>query len=104
MTSTRVPPPLEPYLSLPPPESLTLLTSVLGATCNWLIVRFLAATLANGHRSPRDSEEGGAEAAVVLVSFLRDRYFWKFEVSRVVSARCLCLLERRNLEWSSAQS
>lgn len=104
MTSTRIPPPLEPYLSPPSPATLTLLTGVLGATCNWLVVRYLATTLANVDRSQRDEEEGGVEAAAVLVSFLRDRDFWKFEASRVVSAGCCCLRERTKLERSSARS
>jgi len=86
MTSSRIPPLLEPYLSLPPPASLTLLTDVLGATYNWLVVRFLAATLASGNGRKRDEEEeeGEGEAATVLVSFLRNRDFWKLEASRVV--------------------
>ncbi|CAI4218295.1 unnamed protein product [Parascedosporium putredinis] len=39
--STRIPHLLEPYLHLPE-SSLTLLTSVLGATTNWLLLRYLA--------------------------------------------------------------
>lgn len=81
MTSSRIPPLLKPYLSLPPPASLTLLTDVLGATHNWLLVRFLAAALASADGR---QWEGAAGATVVLVSFLRNRDFWKLEASRVV--------------------
>lgn len=99
MTSGRIPTLLEPYLSLPPPASLTLLTDVLGATCNWLVVRFLAAILASGNGRNGDDAEGG-EAAAVLVSFLRNRDFWKLEASRVVCAisrRCFYLREKVNM-------
>lgn len=86
MTSPRVPQLLEPYLSLPSPASLTLITAVLGATHNWLIARVLAVTLESGDRRENDDGEyNGMETAAVLVSFMRDREFWKFEASRVVS-------------------
>ncbi|MCJ1435719.1 hypothetical protein MMC27_005094 [Xylographa pallens] len=54
MTSPRTPPLLAPYVILPQPSSLTLVTGVLGATTNWLILRFLAVALANlGHDDTR---------------------------------------------------
>lgn len=73
---------LTPYL-YPPQYSLTVLTSVLGATSNWLVLRYLHAALAP---APKDVE--GAEQRkqkVVLVSFMRGWQFWKAEARRLVS-------------------
>ncbi|KAH8802683.1 hypothetical protein F5884DRAFT_903322 [Xylogone sp. PMI_703] len=72
--STRIPSLLEPYLSLPPEASLVLLTNVLSASSNWVVLRFLYSALAQ--------QDGGSTAAneqnkVVLISFLRDFGFWK---------------------------
>ncbi|CAM1502018.1 Fc.00g040020.m01.CDS01 [Cosmosporella sp. VM-42] len=64
--SSRVPSLLEPYLALPSEASLILLTSVLGASPSWLVLRSLYSHL-------RTSEDTG----VALVSFLRDGAFWK---------------------------
>ncbi|TVY71220.1 hypothetical protein LSUE1_G007580 [Lachnellula suecica] len=66
--SSKIPPLLEPYLALPPEASLVLLTSVLGASTNWLVLRFLHSALA----SPEDED-----TKVVFVSFMRDLAFWK---------------------------
>ncbi|KAI6247899.1 hypothetical protein HI914_04310 [Erysiphe necator] len=60
---------LESYLELPSQSSLTLITSVLGATSNWLALHLLRRTL--------KSDETIEPAAVLLVSFLRDEYFWE---------------------------
>ena len=85
--STRIPPLLEPYLSLPPEASLIVLTSILGASTNWLVIRYLH-TLLN-HRSNPDfeSDDGSRprtvgededdDVSVLLVSFLRDYPFWR---------------------------
>ncbi len=92
MTS-RIPPLLQPYIHVPPPGSLTLLTSVLGASANWLIIRYLSAALnSNGRRSKNNyhaahhiQEQETIETddvAVVLVSWLRDWEFWKTEARR----------------------
>ena len=78
MTS-RIPPLLEPYISLPPEASLILLTNVLGATTNWLVLRYLHAALA-----PEACDDSGNETRVVLVSFLRDLAFWKDGARRLV--------------------
>lgn len=80
--SSRIPPLLEPYLALPPETSLILLTSVLGASSNWLVLRFLHTALV----SPDASSEslGEDEATVVLVSFMRDFTFWKENAKRLV--------------------
>ncbi|PFH57262.1 hypothetical protein XA68_15305 [Ophiocordyceps unilateralis] len=74
------PPPPAPHISKNPSinhtqqteskgHALVLLTSVLGATTNWLVLRWLHAQL-----SSSSAEE---PAAVVLVSFMRDGAFWR---------------------------
>lgn len=80
--SSRIPPLLEPYLALPPEASLILLTSVLGASSNWLVLRFLHSTLIRPEplsESPREDD-----AKLVLVSFMRDFAFWKENGRRLV--------------------
>jgi len=80
--SSRIPPLLEPYLALPPEASLILLTNVLGASSNWLILRFLHRALIGSDvllETPRQDE-----AKVVLVSFMRDLVFWKENSKRLV--------------------
>jgi elongator complex protein 6 len=74
MTS-RIPPLLEPYLSLPPEASLILLTSVLGASSNWLVLRFLHSVLLKQDANLELSSE--YDTKVLLVSFTRDFAFWK---------------------------
>ena len=82
-----------------PPASLLLLTSVLGASSNWLVLHFVTSAL-----SPRSTvfaplsyqEDGIGESKsvigkkevvkVVLVSFLRDWEFWRTEARRLVGA------------------
>lgn len=80
--SSRIPPLLEPYLALPPEASLILLTSVLGASTNWLVLRFLHGALIGSESSPDAPQD--AEAKVVLVSFMRDFAFWKENAKRLV--------------------
>ena len=112
--TTRVPPLLEPYLALPPEASLILLTSVLGASTNWLVLRYLysafvPAASSGDNRRVRDGESGiggighgdgtgnedrkegrvGDGAAVVLVSFLRDLSFWREGARKLVCLRRL---------------
>lgn len=100
---------LIPYVSSPLPDgSLTLITSVLGATSNWLVLRFLYTALVD-HDRRRGGGDGGpghvssnnefadsqntttarANWKVVLVSFLRDLGFWKTEAKRLV---CMFLM------------
>ena len=93
--STRVPHLLTPYLALPD-SSLTLLTSVLGATTNWLLLRYLVHHLAppttddeeqQSLRRPakaEDEAQRASDTAVVLVSFMRDYTFWKDGAARLV--------------------
>jgi elongator complex protein 6 len=80
--SSRIPPLLEPYLALPPEASLILLTSVLGASSNWVVLRFLHSALVGPDTSPEIPGED--EAKVVLVSFMRDFAFWKENAKRLV--------------------
>lgn len=80
--SSRIPPLLEPYLALPPEASLILLTSVLGASSNWLVLRFLHSALIGSDASSDTSQED--EAKVVFVSFMRDLAFWKENAKRLV--------------------
>ncbi|KAH7037644.1 uncharacterized protein B0I36DRAFT_359312 [Microdochium trichocladiopsis] len=91
--ATRIPHLLEPYLCLPPESSLTLLTGVLGASTNWLVLRYLYSLLANtphtnlhshGPSSSSDPTGSGTEPVrVVFLSFLRDYAFWKDNAARL---------------------
>ncbi|KAL2131994.1 hypothetical protein VTI74DRAFT_4326 [Chaetomium olivicolor] len=93
MTS-RLPPLLEPYLSLPREASLVVLTSVLGASTNWLVCRHLYALLkSSSHSAPHSpspppltgdaTQQDPGNVAVLLVSFLRDFSFWKESLARL---------------------
>lgn len=77
--SNRIPPLLEPYLALPPETSLILLTSILGASTNWLVLRHLYSHL------KAQNAESSTDVGVVLVSFMRDGLFWREGASRIVS-------------------
>ncbi|KAM4064874.1 elongation complex protein 6 domain-containing protein [Hirsutella rhossiliensis] len=73
---SKVPPLLEPLLGrLPPEAALVVVTSVLGASANWLVLRWVYALL--GGRRREDEGEDGDGVAVVLVSFMRDEAFWR---------------------------
>jgi elongator complex protein 6 len=78
--SSRIPPILEPYFALPPEASLILLTSVLGASSNWLVLRFLHGALIGPDALPEN------DTKVLFVSFMRDFAFWKENARRLVSA------------------
>ncbi|QUC20130.1 uncharacterized protein UV8b_04371 [Ustilaginoidea virens] len=84
MASARIPPLLEPYLRLPPEAALVVLTSVLGCSANWLVLRWAYGLLSGRQQSGRqqkgqaaDDGEGDGDAAVVLCSFLQDGAFWR---------------------------
>ncbi|CCF34888.1 hypothetical protein CH063_06794 [Colletotrichum higginsianum] len=80
--ATRIPHVLESYLALPPECAQILLTSVLGASTNWLVLRYLYSYL----RKPAAADEEASPAEdirVVLVSFMRDFAFWKEGASRL---------------------
>ncbi|MCJ1463266.1 hypothetical protein MMC07_001872 [Pseudocyphellaria aurata] len=67
-----IPPLLSTLLSpLPPAGSLTLLTSVLSTSTNWLVLRIIHAAL-----KPPDSHRKDLEVSVVLVSWLRGWDTW----------------------------
>ncbi|KAM7220047.1 hypothetical protein V8F06_004561 [Rhypophila decipiens] len=102
-SSRIIPHLLDPYLR--PTETttsdeaephLSIATSVLGASTNWLILRYLYAFLKQQQQPPtqqqqRESESpaGGSEedepttTNVILVSFLRDYSFWKENAGRI---------------------
>ena len=72
--STRIPALLQPYVQLPH-DSILLLTSTLGASANWLLIRFLCNELS--------TQDGGDEGHnVVLVSWMREYDFWKQEARK----------------------
>ncbi|KAJ4362197.1 hypothetical protein N0V95_001545 [Ascochyta clinopodiicola] len=77
-SSSRIPPLLQPYVKLPRDDSLLLLTSTLGASANWLLIRFLCDALSS------NTLEGGADEGhnVVLASWMRDYEFWKQEARK----------------------
>jgi elongator complex protein 6 len=83
--SSRIPPLLEPYLSLPPEASLILLTNVLGASSNWLVLRFLYSALISSEASSSLGTKSEDETKVLLVSFIRDFGFWRENARRMVS-------------------
>ncbi|CAD6569754.1 MAG: hypothetical protein ASARMPREDX12_002908 [Alectoria sarmentosa] len=76
-----IPPLLDPNLSNLPYSSLTLLTSTLGATTNWLVLRFICAALkGKGYGAGHDTHTirgHSRDQRVVLVSLLRDGHGWK---------------------------
>ncbi|OJJ43462.1 hypothetical protein ASPZODRAFT_136337 [Penicilliopsis zonata CBS 506.65] len=78
-----LPPLLKPYISSPSPSSLTVISSVLGATGNWLVLRFIYATLATAPYLHDASIPRNEKRKVVLVSFLRGWDFWRGEAKRL---------------------
>lgn len=66
---------LSQYISHLPSSSLSLLTSTLAATTNWLVLRFIHAALKPVSRDEPDHVP--ADTKVILVSWLRDGNFWK---------------------------
>lgn len=85
--ATRIPHLLESYLALPSEYAQILLTSVLGASTNWLVLRYLYTYLRKLNAA---AEEGASSASqsdgvrVILVSFMRDFAFWKEGAGRLV--------------------
>ncbi|KAK0669523.1 hypothetical protein QBC41DRAFT_319471 [Cercophora samala] len=76
--STSIPHLLEPYLSLPEETSLIVLSSILGASTNWLLARYIHSYL----KSPTN-DDNEPEVAVLLVSFLRDYTFFQQTLSKL---------------------
>lgn len=83
--ASRVPHLLEPYLLLPAESSLILLTNILSASTNWLVLRYLHSFLAKANNAEDESGREGT-ASVVLVSYLRDWAFWKEGARKLVSS------------------
>ncbi|KAM5346887.1 hypothetical protein ACJ41O_009892 [Fusarium nematophilum] len=79
-SSSRMPHLLESYLALPPESSLILLTSVLGASANWLVLRHVYSYLKG---SSADGDDGSKDTGVVLVSFMRDGGFWRESATKM---------------------
>ncbi|KAK2782678.1 hypothetical protein FQN52_000778 [Onygenales sp. PD_12] len=90
-TAPLLAPYTNPLSPTTPRGALTLLTSVLGATGNWVVVRVLCDALAGEGMGVgmRMGSEGGMsmggdrKVVVVLVSFLRGWEFWRGEGRRV---------------------
>ncbi|CAD6447700.1 2eb11d56-2da5-427e-9962-999d1988cee7 [Sclerotinia trifoliorum] len=81
-TTTRsLPPLLAPYLSLPSStsyeSSLILLTSVLGAGTNWVLLRYLSSLFSSTEGNGTGNEDADRETKVVFMSFMRDMNFWR---------------------------
>jgi len=85
-----IPPTLSPFVKPPAPGSLTLITSVLDATSNWLLLRYIYAALRpekhHGRHGldgeiPEDKKE---ELKVILISFLRPFELWKEMAKKIV--------------------
>jgi elongator complex protein 6 len=101
--ASQIPRLLESCLSLPPETSQIVLTGILGASTNWLTLRYLysllrpATAAATATRLDRDGDAdpgagGGEHVKVLLVSFMRDHAFWKEGAGRLVClplSRCL---------------
>jgi elongator complex protein 6 len=81
-STSRIPHLLEPYISLPPESSLNLVTSVLGASANWLVLRHVYSYL----RGSTDGDESAKDTGVVLLSFMRDGAFWKEGATKLVTS------------------
>lgn len=75
-TARSQPQALEPYLNLSSELSLTLLTGTLGFNANFLTSRYVGSALRQG------ADDEDIDAAVVLVSWMRDAAFWKNEIRR----------------------
>ncbi|KAF2752052.1 hypothetical protein M011DRAFT_454895 [Sporormia fimetaria CBS 119925] len=79
-SSARIPSHLAPHIQLPSYPSTTLVTSTLGASANWLIIRFLVSALSS--RNTTNEDDSAPPVPLVLVSFLRDWEFWKSEARK----------------------
>lgn len=93
---SQIPHLLVPYLDLPEEGNLTLLTSVLGASTNWLVLRYLQTYLKAS--TPNERENG--DVKVLLVSLLRDAGFWREGARKLVSPQPRTRRKRRGVEES----
>lgn len=77
---TPIPQILSPYLSSLSTGSLLLVTSVLNAPANWLVLRCMLAALHRDqnahHLDQHDTTQGSNSSRVVLLSFIRPLGLW----------------------------
>lgn len=95
--ATQIPPLLESFLSLPPETSQIVLTGILGASTNWLVLRYLHSLLKPAKLPHYDVGSTGhdeEDVRVVLVSWMRDYSFWKDGAGRLVSHLHLSFIAR----------
>ncbi|ERF69941.1 hypothetical protein EPUS_05485 [Endocarpon pusillum Z07020] len=106
---TPIPSNLSPLLKLPAPGSLTLITSVLDATSNWLLLRYIYAALRpenqDGHATTAARVAVGAneetthdknkDLKVILISFLRPFELWR-EMGKKIGLDLPSLLSASN--------
>lgn len=67
-----------------------MVSSILGATSNWLVLRSLYSALSTSNQNAflgQDESQNDSRKKVVLVSFLRGWEFWRAEAKRLVSIR-----------------
>lgn len=93
--ASKLPPLLEQYLALPPEAALIMVTGVVGASTNWLVLRYLCSFLG----SPGGDDD---DTAVLLVSFMRDYSFWRDGAGRLVGFFLVCwVLVAGHLTWGN---
>lgn len=84
----EIPSVLQPYISLPPPSSLTLVTDVVGASCNWVLIRFLQALLDTSgdpeYQAISDTDRTRDQPPIVFASWLQPASFWQTEAKRTL--------------------
>ncbi|KAL8807386.1 MAG: hypothetical protein Q9182_000725 [Xanthomendoza sp. 2 TL-2023] len=74
-----IPPLLSTHLHYTPPRGfLSLVTSVLGASANWIVLRHIFAALQH------PSGDQGQDTAVIVVSWLRGSDFWRDGAKKLV--------------------
>lgn len=82
-SQAAIPPLLSSYLSsLPSAGSLTLITSVLDVSANWIVLRHILAAL---KAQPLGSSEQVAEVRIIFISWLRGSGFWGNGAKKLVS-------------------
>ena len=92
--SRKIPLLLDPFVRLPQEAGLVVLTSVLGASANWLALRWVYGGL-------KEFGDEGGDVSVVLVSFMRDFAFWKDGAQKLVRPM-LSMFDDRTLTFFRA--